>query len=199
MKKVQCLIVVFLLVGFSVRAQEVSIGVKGGLNLAKLDVNDAGSSIKNKTGFHGGAFVLFKLSKLAIQPEIIFSQQGTEFEFSGQDLEANFNYVNIPVLLKFYLVAGLNLQVGPQFGFLTSTGGKTVDDVGRVISNTKGLYKDSDFSIGLGAGWDLPFRLTLDVRYNLGVKEIEDQAAQSAIKNQVWQLSVGYKLFRFGK
>ena len=199
MKKVQCLIVVFLLVGFSVRAQEVSIGVKGGLNLAKLDVNDAGSSIKNKTGFHGGAFVLFKLSKLAIQPEIIFSQQGTEFEFSGQDLEANFNYVNIPVLLKFYLVAGLNLQVGPQFGFLTSTGGNTVDDVGRVISNTKGLYKDSDFSIGLGAGWDLPFRLTLDVRYNLGVKEIEDQAAQSAIKNQVWQLSVGYKLFRFGK
>lgn len=199
MKKANFLMALIVFVFFTTQAQEFSLGIKGGLNMATLDVKDAGGSISNKTGFHGGAFALFKLSKIAIQPELIFSQQGTEFTFQGSDLEANFNYVNIPVLLKIYLIGGLNLQAGPQFGFLSSTGGKTIGEDGQVINNTKGLYKDSDVSVVLGVGWDLPFRLTVDARYNLGISEIEDQAAQSAIKNQVWQLSVGYKLFRFGK
>src|SRR5688572_605925 len=89
---------------------QFSLGLKGGLNFAKFDMNDAGASIKNKTGFHGGAFALFKLTKIGIQPEIIFSQQGAKLKVDGNDVESNFSYINIPVMLKLYLVAGLNLQ-----------------------------------------------------------------------------------------
>src|SRR5688572_26235452 len=96
---------------------QVAIGLKGGLNFAKLDAD--GFSTKSRTGYHVGAFTLFKFSRIGIQPELVFSQQGSEVK--NPDLgsvESNFSYVNIPVLLKFYTVLGLNIQAGPQFGFL---------------------------------------------------------------------------------
>lgn len=181
---------------------QFALGLKGGLNFAKFDVDDAGGSLKSKTGFHGGAFALIKLTKIGIQPELIYSQQGSKFKFDGQDLEANFSYVNIPVMLKFYLVAGLNLQVGPQFGFLTSAKQDGYDEATQQLvrdQNVKSFYKKSDVSLGLGAGWDLPFGLTVDARYNLGLSKIDDDAASAAAKNQVIQLSLGYKLIKLGK
>jgi hypothetical protein len=102
-------------------------------------------------------------------------------------------------MLKTYLVAGLNLQIGPQFGFLTEAGGDVIDNTGEVRPVNKDLFKKSDLSIGLGAGWDLPFGLTVDARYNLGVSQIEDDASLNATKNQVIQISVGYKLIKLGK
>jgi hypothetical protein len=93
-------------------------------------------------------------------------------------------------MLKLYLIAGLNLQAGPQFGFLTTA---EIDG-----EDVKELYKKSDVSVGLGAGWDLPFGLTIDARYNLGLSKINDGAADSAVKNQVIQVSLGYKLIKLG-
>lgn len=171
---------------------EVSLGIKGGLNFADMDVSNF--STKNRTGFHGGAFALFKFTKIGIQPELIFSQQGTELQYNGGSSEANFNYINIPVIFKLYTVAGINLQVGPQFGFLANDP-EVKDPQGQTIESA---YKNSDFSLGLGLGWDLPLRLSVDARYNLGISEINDDASSEAIKNQVWQISVGYKLFKFG-
>ena len=195
MKKIVGIIVLLVCVGSVQQAfsqAQVAIGIKGGLNLAKLDMDDVGGSIKNKTGFHGGAFALVKVANIGIQPEIIFSQQGSKLKIDGQELESNFDYINIPIIVKFYLVAGLNLQVGPQFGFLSKAEIEGVD--------TKDDLKKSDISAALGAGWDLPFGLTVDARYNLGLTKIEeDDAGFSSVKNQVIQLSVGYKLFKFGK
>ncbi|HEX7015631.1 MAG TPA: hypothetical protein VF191_08965, partial [Cyclobacteriaceae bacterium] len=62
----------------------------------------------------------------------------------------------------------------------------------------KDQLKGSDFSVGLGAGWDFPFGLSLDVRYNLGISDVSDVAA-AQIKNQVWQVSAGFKVFKFGR
>lgn len=174
-------------VGAYAQAQ-LAIGVKGGLNFAKLNTDDYSAS--NRTGFHGGAFALIKLTKIGIQPEIIFSQQGSKFKIDGNDVKSNFSYVNIPVMLKLYLVAGLNLQAGPQFGFLSSA---KIDG-----EDVKDSFKKSDVSVGLGAGWDLPFGLTVDARYNLGVTKIQDDAAAAAVKNQVIQISLGYKLIKLG-
>lgn len=191
--KLVAILVIFCITLNETSAQaQFSLGIKGGLNFARFDMSDAGGSIKNKTGFHGGAFALFKLTKIGVQPEIIFSQQGAKLKVNGQDVESNFSYINIPVMLKFYLVAGLNLQVGPQFGFLSKA---EVDN-----ENVKDSFKNSDLSLGLGAGWDLPFRLSVDARYNLGLSKIdEDSPAFSAVKNQVFQLSLGYKLIKLGK
>ena len=184
---------------------QVAVGLKGGLNFAKLDVNSSVSdNYENRTGFHGGAFVLVKLSKIGIQPEIIFSKQGADYKqalsaTTFQNIENSFDYINIPIMLKLYTVAGINLQAGPQFGFLS--GGEIKSTIAGITTtlDAKDYVKGSDLSLALGAGWDLPFGLTIDARYNLGLSKINDASGSDDTKNRVFQISAGYKLFKFGK
>lgn len=193
MKKINLLFFILLFSASAAVAQaQFAVGVKGGLNFAKFDATEFGESVKGKTGFHGGAFALIKLSKIGIQPELIFSQQGSKATFDSGKGEGNFDYINIPVMLKLYTVAGINLQLGPQFGFLSRA-----EIEGE---NVKSSFKNSDLSLGIGAGWDLPFGLTIDARYNLGLSKIEDNdPAYEAVKNQVLQVSLGYKILKIGK
>lgn len=174
---------------------EFAIGIKGGLNFANVNTSSAGATYDSRTGFNAGAFALLKFGKVGIQPEVLFSQQGTKVKYSGGGFDQNFSYVNIPIVVKLYTIAGINLQVGPQFGFLTND--PTVQDP-ITGQNVKADVKKSDISAALGVGWDLPLGLTIDARYNLGLTKINNDAAASNVKNQVWQLSVGYKLFKIG-
>lgn len=182
---------------------QFALGIKGGPNFASIDTRaSAGENYRNRTGFHGGAFALIKLTKIGIQPEFIYSKQGTKFQLNTQDYEANYDYFNIPIVFKLYTIAGLNLQLGPQFGFLSGVEGQAVtveNGQTNVIDVAEEYYKSSDLSMVLGAGWDLPFGLTLDARYNLGLSRIQDNPQLEATKNQVWQVSLGYKIFKTGK
>jgi hypothetical protein len=177
---------------------EFAIGIKGGLNFSNVNTNSAGATYDSRTGYNAGAFVLLKFGKIGIQPEVLFSSQGSKVHYNfNNSVDQNFSYVNIPVIVKLYTVAGINLQIGPQFGFLTND--PVVKDPSGSGQDIKGAYKKSDVSAALGVGWDLPFGLTIDARYNLGLTKINNNAAISDTKNQVWQLSVGYKLFKIGK
>lgn len=201
MKKLLVFVFVLSSLGASYAQVQVALGIKAGPNFANIDTKSSiGENYNNRTGFHAGAFALFKLTKIGIQPELLFSQQGSTIEIDGKDFDSNFSYVNIPVMLKFYLIGGLNLQAGPQFGFLTKAEGVGFDGQGNPIKGVdiKEDLKNSDISVGLGAGWDAPFGLTVDARYNLGVSDVND-AGGSEAKNQVFQVSLGFKLLKFGK
>ncbi len=195
---------------------QVAIGIKAGPNFANIDTESSpGVNYKNRAGFHGGAFVLVKGGKIGVQPEVIFSQQGSKVTINNESFSSNFSYVNIPVILKLYAIGGLNIQAGPQFGFVTKGEGPVVEEqlpgtspgqgnpgtVPTTMADIKDRMKSSDFSLGLGLGWDLPFGLTIDARYNMGLSKVFDKAPTDRVeeaKNQVFQFSVGYKLFKFG-
>jgi len=209
MKTKQVLIVCcILLAGQQAYSQaQLAIGIKAGPNFANIDTKaSAGENYKNRAGFHGGAFVLIKAAKIGIQPEVIFSQQGSKVEINSKDFESNFSYVNIPIILKLYTVAGINIQAGPQFGFITNAEQPIQDQLNPgsyKVEDVKDKMKKSDFTVALGLGWDLPFGLTIDARYNLGLSKIYDKAPNPQqtedAKNQVFQLSLGYKLIKLGK
>lgn len=173
---------------------QVALGLKAGVNLSKLNTDDAETNTDNITGFHGGAFALFKLTKIGIQPEFLFSQQGSKIDdvdLGKEDLKMS--YVTIPVMLKFYLAAGFNIQAGPQFGFLNSAELKGV-------SNVEDGLKSSDVSANVGLAWDAPFGLVFDARYNIGLSDINDGSdIDGEIKSGVFQFSLGYKIFKLGK
>ncbi len=195
------LVLLGLMLSESVHGQaQFAVGIKGGLNFAKLDVSSSiASNYENRTGYHAGAFALIKLTKIGIQPEIIFSRQGSKYQLNSQNLEANFDYINIPIILKLYTVAGINLQFGPQFGFLSKAEAQSVVNGIKTTTDVKNLYKNSDLSLAFGVGWDLPFGLMLDARYNLGIKDISDGPNNNETKNQVWQISAGLKILKLGK
>lgn len=165
--------------------QRIDIGIKGGVNFSKLEIPDINTS--SKTGYHFGAYSLLKFGKLGIQPEFIFSQQGSKVDLGDWDAK----YINIPVILKLYLAAGFNLQAGPQFGFLNKA---ELDG-----NSIKEDLKKADVSLGLGLGWDTPIGLNIDARYNLGMTDNSDDPAYETIKNQVFQLSLGFRIFHLGK
>lgn len=185
----------------------LAVGIKAGPNFASINTKTtATENYKNRTGFHGGAFVLIKATKIGIQPEVIFSQQGSKVEINSQNFESNFSYVNIPVIIKLYTVAGINLQAGPQFGFVTSAETPIQDQLNPgsyKVEDVKDKMNSSDITAAVGLGWDLPFGLTIDARYNLGLSKIYKDAPPTQqtkdAKNQVIQVSLGYKLFKVGK
>ncbi|MEM0941324.1 MAG: porin family protein [Bacteroidota bacterium] len=165
---------------------KIEIGLKGGANFSNTDFGNSESI----TAFHGGAFLLLKVANIGIQPEVLYSSQGSEVEGVG---DINLDYINIPIIAKFYLPLGLNLQLGPQFGVLT-------DDLKDL--NNDGIneqLKSSDLSAVFGAGVNLPFRLKVDARYVLGLSDINDSSFDQDIKNRMFQLSIGYSLFKLGK
>lgn len=183
MKKL--LILVFVLSSVAaVQAQvQVALGIKAGANISKFD----DSATDNLTTFHAGAFGLFKFTKIGIQPEVLFSQQGAKID--GDELKTS--YMTIPVMLKLYLIGGLNLQAGPQFGFLTKA---ELDG-----NDVKESFKNSDLSANVGLGWDLPFGLTVDARYNIGLSDVGDGPQAPSFKSRVVQVSIGYKILKLGK
>lgn len=182
---------------------QLAIGIKAGPNFATINTDASlGENYKSRAGFHGGAFVLIKAAKIGIQPEIIFSQQGSKVEIDGENFESNFSYLNIPIIVKLYTVGGINIQAGPQFGFVTNGEAPIESGSTVTVQDVKDRMKSSDFTVALGLGWDLPFGLTIDARYNLGLSKIYDDAPPQQTddaKNQVFQLSLGYKLINLGK
>ncbi|MBC6400420.1 MAG: PorT family protein [Ekhidna sp.] len=167
---------------------KVALGLKVGANFANTDVDNAESI----TAFHGGAYGLIKIANIGIQPEVLWSKQGgNELSIGNLTKDWDLTYINIPLMLKYYLPLGLNLQAGPQFGILTNA-----EDDDDDISDR---LKSSDLSVVLGAGWDVPFGLQLSARYVLGLSDINDATGEDSIRNRTFQLSIGYNLFKLGK
>jgi hypothetical protein len=164
-------------------------------------------------GFQGGLLLAVPLSnKLSLQPEVGFSAQGTTnkpptFYTVSATENYNFDWVNIPLLLKYKLPFGFFVETGPQLGLLISANiqENIVGGTNVAYYNVKSQYKSSDFEWVLGTGFLFPYNIGLDVRYNLGLSNFsngsssgtENAPVQSgSIKNSVVQVSVFYL---FGK
>lgn len=195
-----CLVVVsFSLLSLAANAQaSVGIGIKGGLNFANLSASQSlSANYNNRTGYHFGAYALIKLGKIGIQPELLYSKQGSSVSVNTTNYDANYDYINVPIIVKLYTVAGINLQLGPQFGFATSKQLKATTTSAQSFDDA---IKGSDISAAMGLGWDLPFGLSIDARYNLGLTNNNNIAgATGEVKNQVIMVSAGYRLFKLGK
>lgn len=178
-------------------AQETAFGLKGGLNLSTLNLDDPEATYDSRTGYHLGLFVRGKFGNVGIQPELLLYTQNGDIESSiFGTAQERFTYLTIPIMIKFYPIAGFNLQVGPQFGFLLDGERKYDSFLGSGSEDIKEYYKDSDVVVSLGAGYDFPFGLGLDLRYNLGVKDINDVSNGEPAKSRVFMVSLGWNFIR---
>lgn len=204
MKKLLITLTAFATFSF-INAQEddIRFGAKGGLNISNFAGDDA-DDFKSKVGFHFGAIVEIPVSDVfAVQPELIFSTQGSQFtleDFDGFesftfDTTFKLSYLNLPIMAKYYVAEGLSLQVGPQLGFLLDAKVKVEVEGTEVEDDAKEAFKGVDFGLNFGLGYQLEAGVFFDARYNLGLSNIADGEGSEDVdlKNSAFQISVGYK------
>ena len=187
MKKLFSLLILSVFLNLVLIAQKgrSQFGLKGGVNIANLEVSDI-NEYDARTGFHVGGLVHIHVDDhWAVQPELVFSAQGAE---SGST-EFKLNYINIPVLLQYMTNSGFRLQTGPQLGFLVSA----ESEVGDVEVDIDDNLKSIDFSWAFGAGYLFASGFGIDARFNLGISDINDVSAVE-IRNRVFQFGLFYQL-----
>ena len=180
------------------QAQEIRLGAKGGVNFSNIGGDDiTGVDFNSRTGFHIGALVEIPVSeKFWVQPEVLYNAMGSKATtLNTFDSKLNLDYIQIPVMAKYYVVEGLSLEAGPQIAFLVKAEGETTIGDGTITNDLdKDKFSSIDFSLGVGASYRLDMGLFLGARYNFGLTDINDGAFGDSKKlnNSVFQLSAGY-------
>ena len=159
-----------------------------------------------------GAEAEYQIAKpFSLAAGINFSTQGCQWEdgdvksgsekIEMKDTKIELGYINVPVVANLYLFKGFAIKTGVQFGFLVSAKYKSEikAKIGEVQMNTKfdEDIKDGcnkfDIAIPVGVSYQVPtIPIVIDARANIGLKNISKEADES-VKNQVFQLTVGYK------
>ncbi|MEH0157340.1 porin family protein [Limibacter armeniacum] len=193
-KKLFFVIATVLGIAATANAQTARFGIKGGANFANIKNLEA----ERLVGLNAGGMLSFRMSEgVGIQPEVIYSQQGAKREENNVTVKSRLNYLNVPVMLKFYLTDGFNLQMGPQVGFLLDS--KLEAESGSLGLNTD--FEDNtneiDYGVNFGAAIEGREGFYLEGRYTLGMKDImQGNASDNEYRNNVVSVSVGYFMGR---
>ena len=178
MKKVfiVLMVAVALMMAAPAQAQLIKFGVKGGLNMTKLDAE--GLKSDNSTGFFIGPMAEFTLPivGLGIDGAVMFSQRGKD-EFKQQGLE-------IPVNLKFSFglgsMLGAYVAAGPDFFYNF-----------KDLKVEGGEAKKAQVALNLGAGVKLLRKLQVGLNYQIPMGN-SFELGNVDVKNKTWQASLAY-------
>ena len=188
MKKLLFASITLLFLSGTVQSQHVNLGIKGGLNGYTVSGENT-PGYNPKLGFHAGILGHIHINpRFALQPELIFSTQGTTYKANGLDNKLNLNYLNIPLNFQYMFDNGFRLQAGPQLGILASAKLKT----GDIKSDTKSNFKIADIGLTVGFSYVKPTTgLGFDIRYNHGLSSINSNNSIQAYNRGV-QLGLFY-------
>ena len=204
MKKLLLFTAVALFALTSVQSQEFRLGAKAGLNVATLggDSYYGGlGSLGSRTSFHIGGLVEIPLmGKFSLQPELLYSSEGSDWSFGTLGEDTKLDFLRVPVLVKFYIIEGLSAEAGPVFGVLVNAEGTYYDDDGDLVSgDAKDYYRSFDAQFGIGASYRLNMGVFFSLRYNKGLLNVNEEyrvlgTTYNSGKNQsnVFQVSAGY-------
>jgi len=154
-------------------------GIKGGLNLTNLYVNDV-SQEHMKAGFNAGVFAKLPVTRgFSIQPELLYTVKGAKENYNNfvqgnGEYRFNLNYLELPLLAVVNLAPNFNIHAGGYAAYLVSANVKDVDSKGTIQGTTSldaGNFQRWDFGLAGGAAFDID-HVTLGARYNYGLRNI---------------------------
>lgn len=205
-------IIAFLLVSglaASPLQAQFHFGVKGGLTLGKLKSRPEafleGFPWKTKRAWVGGAYASFEfLPGVSIQPEVLYIQKGARLIDPEYDFEArfNFDYIEVPVLLKINLAlegaaAVPSIFFGPFFGFNQKASIVMIDPYSQETEDIKADVQKAEYGLAFGLlftqRWG-PGYFSVEARYDLGLTNILKPGLEwmESIKTRTWMFMIGY-------
>ncbi len=214
-----CLGALLLFIGTSLSAQ--SFAVKGGLNLANVNISDdSGLSEEEdldtdtRTTFHLGLMADFPLGNvLSFQTGLIYQNRGYKSEFSrtvfGETISTEgsvkFLYLDIPLTIKAnfelggvtaYVYGGGYLGVGitGESESKTTIGGITETETEDIDFGSDDGPKRLDYGALVGAGVELN-SVFVELSYGLGLSNLIDEDSDDfSMNNRLISLSLGYRI-----
>lgn len=202
MKKIRLMLVLAVLAVATVVSAQVSLGVKGGLNMS----NFYGDELDNenvKIGFNVGLLADYEFSyNSAIQTGLFFTTKGFKYDSQALDYTENLMYLQLPVHYAYKLDVSPGTRVvfhaGPYvaYGVGGSRKAKVGNlsgewDVDKIFGDGARQYKPFDAGLGLGVGAEFG-PILVDLGWDMGLVNISN-TENGNIKNQNAYLSVGYK------
>jgi len=172
-----------------------SIGPKIGYNTRTFTTDLASIKSDPDGAFQFGAFARIG-KKIYIQPEAYYVVKGGKITFNGSVEQIKLKSVTIPVLIGYRLInAGIfNIRImgGPAVSMITD---KTlsINNLPNFPVTSKNDLKNSMWSIQFGGGVDV-LNFTLDLRYEIGVDNIYTGQQNFSMRNNLFNVSLGFKL-----
>ena len=186
MRKSLFLVVAFFLMLGIAQAQDFNFGVKGGINVASIGGNSyvGLGGFGSKVAFHLGGVAEVPISeKFSIQPELLYSSQGSKWNYNSSDGNLKLDYINLPILGKYHIIKGLSAEAGPVVGYLISTNEEAEDS----------RFSKLDVAFAIGASYSLNDHILFGLRYNKGILNINnDSNIDGSNQNNVFQIFAGY-------
>lgn len=215
MKKLLLIVTIVTMV-CSAKAQEITWGIRAGLNVPKVnekikgDDGEWSSDYKSKVGFHLGVIADLGLSEsFYIQPGLYFTTKGAKADYEGMTEKLNLSYLQLPILASYRFNLGgdtkLHINVGPYFAlgvggkFKYEEDGETykIDAFGTSDEDSdeeKGGLKRFDAGLAFGAGVSFG-KIYAGLNYDLGLANIankDEWGSDYKLKNRSFNISVGY-------
>ena len=205
MKKITIALMCMLLTAGAAMAQkQFTFGPKIGVDYTHFWGKNAYHG--GQLNYQAGLFMEYRFtSRFSIAPEVVFAAQGGKYEVKDYNdgdgyfdakFTENVNYINIPVMFKYYVSPALSIDLGPQLG-INVYSKYTVEskDKHLNIKETED-QKDDTKTIDVGVGLGLTYNIAKDVfvqgRYTLGLTEVFDKSWDTG-KNGNAQIAIGYR------
>ena len=172
---------------------QVQFGAKVGVDATHFWGKDTEHGMK--IGYQFGALMEYKFNPhFAIAPEVVFASQGGKFKiYEAENKKADntftTNYINVPVMFKWYATPNFSLDLGPQVGFNVYSKYKVGD---LDAEDIKDMTKSVDFGVGLGGTYNLTDNAFIQARYTMGLTDAFKGELNEA-KNGNIQLAFGMK------
>lgn len=197
---------ILFLVVTTISAQ-VKFGIKEGINLStQSELGMLWDNNDIQTGFTLGATIDYRFHKtLSLQTELNYKTEGLAYEISEtsgkQKINRNYDYYNIPLLLKGRFNDQLGLSDkwlvsfygGPYYSYLSSAESEVEQGGITTVNDYDNVSNNSDWGMIFGGECARVFNkgeLFFDLRYEMGLNDVTEN---DNIKNKVIGLSVGYR------
>ena len=179
-------------IGASAQAwsEQVQFGARGGVNFSTV-IGDDYDSPDSRTSFYAGLLAELPVTeRFSFQPEVFYSGQGYDLtdEPNQRDAEFQMDYIQVPVLAKIYLIEGLNIHLGPQFGFKVNEeiDFEPVENSGDLDSDS---IKDFDFQVTGGLEYKIASNIFIQGRYSYGFSEVVEDLD---VHTSVFSAGIGF-------
>jgi hypothetical protein len=203
MKKLFITLVAVVIATSAAMAQKtITWGPKIGVDLTHYWGKDA-LGHKPQLNYQAGVYLEFRfINKMSFAPELVFAAQGgkwSDFDLDDQDNKIPYdatdhvNYINLPLMLKYYVHPSFSIDFGPQLGYNVYS--KTTYEyedktIGKYTMDYKEETKELDFAIALGCTYNIASDVFVQARYTLGLSKVFNDLKD---KNGNAQIAIGYR------